>query len=278
MQLTRASALLAAALLTGCGALTDHGRTVKQSASAVDYLYPDAKEAPSLQPAMTTLRPPVRVGIAFAPTPGYGGTLPETEKAKLLEKVRAAFSQQEFIGSIEIIPTQYMRPRGGFNNLDQVARMFNVEVVALLSYDQVRFNDSNALSLLYWTIVGAYVIKGDKYDVQTMVDASVFDVKSRKLLFRAPGTSQVKGSATMAGYSESVRQAGGAGYAEAVEQLIPNLQAELTAFRERIKHDAGFRVENKEGYKGGGDSGWAGVALAALAAGAAWAARRQRRA
>jgi len=68
-----------------------------------------------------------------------------------------------------------------------------------VSYDQVQFTDRNALSVLYRTIVGAYVIHGDQYDVQTLVDASVFDVRSRKLLFRALGMSQVKGGASAAG-------------------------------------------------------------------------------
>ncbi|MGE5465941.1 MAG: rhombotarget lipoprotein, partial [Ignavibacteria bacterium] len=177
-------------LLAGCASWFPQGG-VKQAGSIVDYLYPDAKEPPQMQPSVTYLRPPVRVGIAFVPGGGWGAGLPEPEKAKLLERVKASFAQYGYIGSIEVIPTQYLRPKGGFANLEQVARMFNVEVVALLSYDQVQFNDTNALSVLYWTIIGAYIIHGDQYDIQTMVDASVFDVRSRKLLFRAPGTSQI---------------------------------------------------------------------------------------
>ena len=71
--------------------------------------------------------------------------------------------------------------------------MFNVDVVVLLSYDQMQFSDNNRLSVFYWTIVGGYLVNGSQYDVSTLVDASVFDVASRQLLFRAPGTSQLKG-------------------------------------------------------------------------------------
>lgn len=253
------------ATLGGCASMFSH-QGARQAGSIVDYLYPDAKEAPNMQPGVTTLRPPVRVGIAFVPGTGYGAGLPEAEKTRLLERVRASFSQYNYIDDIQIIPSNYLRPRGGFANLDQVASMFNVEVVALVSYDQIRFNDTNALAVLYWTIVGAYVIKGDKYDIQTLVDAAVFDVKSRKLLFRAPGTSQVKGSATMASYGEQSRAAQAEGYKQAVDQLIPALQTELAGFRERIKSDAHFKVVNKDGYKGGGSFGWlaAAVAFAAL--------------
>lgn len=248
-------------LLAGCAGWNPGGKT-HQSGSIVDYLYPDAKEPPQMQPSVTYLRPPVRVGIAFVPGSGWDSGLPEPEKAKLLERVKASFAQYDFIGNIELIPSQYLRPKGGFANLEQVARMFNVEVVALLSYDQVQFDDSNALSVLYWTIIGAYIIHGDQYDIHTMLDASVFDVPSRKLLFRAPGTSQVKGSSSMAGFSESARTARIEGYSQAATALIPQLQAELEDFQQRIKSDASYRVENRPGYSGAGDLGWLGILLA----------------
>lgn len=246
--------------ISGCASWLANNGT-KQVGSIVDYLYPDVKEAPQLKTGITYLRPPVRVGVAFVPGGAWGAGLPEPEKLKLLERVKAAFSQQAFIGAIEIIPTTYLQPKGGFTNLQQVARMFNVEVVALLSYDQVQFNDTNALSVLYWTIVGAYVIHGDQYDIQTLVDASIFDVRSQKLLFRAPGVSQVKGSASMAGFSERARSARIEGYDKAVADLIPKLQAELDAFKERIKSDSAFKVENKPGYSGGGSFDWLLFAL-----------------
>jgi rhombotail lipoprotein len=193
-------------LLAGCASWLP-ATGAKQVASTVDYLYPNAKEAPQLKADVTTLRPPIHVGVAFVPGGGAQQGLPEAEKLKLLERVKTAFAKYPFIGGIEVIPTTYLQAKGGFTNLEQVARMFDVEVMALLSYDQVQFNDSNALSVLYWTIIGAYVIHGDQYDVQTLVDASVFDVQSRKLLFRAPGTSHIKGSASMAGFSEQARAA-----------------------------------------------------------------------
>lgn len=272
---TLAALMLAA--LAGCASMFGGGYSgARQAGSIVDYLYPNAKEPPAMRQTVTTLRPPVRVGIAFAPTSSYAsGGLSEAEKTRLLERVRNAFSEYRFIGNIEIIPSTYLRPRGGFDNLEQAARMFNVDVVALVSYDQVRFNDTNQLAVLYWTIVGAYIVKGDKYDVQTLLDAAVFDVKSRKLLFRAPGTSQVKGTATMAGFSEKSRAAQEEGYRQAVDQLIPNLKDALADFRERIKSDHDVKVANREGYKGGGSVGWL-AALAALAALFIGRARRRR--
>ena len=81
-------------------------RESKQPASIVDYLYPKATQVPQLTPGITYLRPPVRVGIAFAPNDPRARTLPETEKIKLMERIKAAFAGQTFIGSLEIIPSQ----------------------------------------------------------------------------------------------------------------------------------------------------------------------------
>jgi rhombotail lipoprotein len=256
--------VLALLALGGCASMFSHAGA-RQAGSVVDYLYPDAKEPPKMEPTVTRLRLPVRVGIAFAPGAGRGAGPQEAAQLQLLERVRAAFSQYDFIGSIEVIPAAYLRPRGGFDNLDQVARMFNVDVIALVSYDQIRFNDTNRLAVLYWTVVGAYLVKGDQYDVQTMVDAAVFDVRSRKLLFRAPGTSQVKGSSTMAGYSREIRGAQADGYTQAVDRMIPALQTELAGFRERAKSDPGIQVERANGARGAGSFDWpAALALVAL--------------
>lgn len=256
----------AALLLSGCASWMGQQKK-QQNASVMDYLYPKESQAPAMFPASTVnLNLPLRVGIAFVPG-GFGGdaALPEDERQKLLERVKAAFADQKFISAIELIPTSYLRPRGGFDNLDQAARMFNVDVVALLSYDQMQFNDANRLSLLYWTIIGAYLVNGDQYDTHTMIDASVFDVKSRKLLMRAPGTSQVKGSAAMVNYSEKAREARVAGFDQAINALIPTLRQELERFRERVKIDRSINVTHQPGYSGGGDFGLAGlIALVVL--------------
>lgn len=250
-----------AVLVSGC--VTWWPRTQqKQSGSVVDYLY-GKNEPVAMKPEVTTLKLPVRVGIAFVPSPTWNqGHVPEAEQIRMLTKVKDAFTQHAFIGGIEVIPSTYLRPGGGFANLEQAARMFNVDVVALLSYDQIQFNDSNALSVLYWTVIGAYIVHGDQYDIHTMLEATVFDVASRKLLFRAPGVSNVKGGASLASFSERARAARLDGYGQALEQLIPSLQRELEGFRERVKTDANVRIEHRPGYRGGGDVGWFGVLLA----------------
>lgn len=243
--------LLSVFCFSGCASMAGP-RESKQSASIVDYLYPKATQAPRLAPGITYLKPPIRVGIAFVPNAAGARTLPETEKIKLMERVKVAFTGQAYIGSIDIIPSQYLKAAGGFDNMEQAARMFNVDVMAMVSYDQVQFTDSNSLSFLYWTVIGAYVVHGNEHDTQTMLDISVFDVASRKLLMRAPGTSQIKGGANLANFSERSRTARTEGYNKAADQLIPALQTEIQTFRERLKTSDKIRVEPRAGYQGGG--------------------------
>jgi rhombotail lipoprotein len=266
-----ALALCATLALSGCASWSDsNSRT--QRGTVVEYLYPKG-ERPTLAPAIPELRLPLRVGIAFVPGERFGD-LSEAERNLLLNKVKAAFANRPYISAIEVIPGAYLRAGGGFDNLQQAARMFNVDVVTLLSYDQVQFNDSNRLSLLYWTIVGAYLVNGDQYDVNTLVDASVFDVSSRTLLFRAPGTSQIKGSSPLVKFSEVSREARSEGFRKAIDSLIPQLDQQLESFKIRVKEEKVARVVEKPGYSGG-DSGLAGLGLIGLAAALAVARKRR---
>jgi rhombotail lipoprotein len=147
-----------------------------------------------------------------------------------------------------VIPTPYLKDRGGFDNLRQIAKLFNLEVIALLSYDQIQYSEPNKLAMLYWTGIGVYLVPGDQYDIHTVLEATVFDVRTRKLLFRAPGTSTVKGSAAWIKFSDSSRQARSEGFEKALQQLIPNVDAALQGFRKQAQHDPAIKLSLPAGY------------------------------
>jgi rhombotail lipoprotein len=202
-------------------------------------------------------------------------TLTEARKRQLLENVADHFRDRDFIRSIEIIPSAYLRPKGGFPNLDQLRTMYGIDVVALVSYDQVQFTDENFMSLAYWTIVGAYFVRGEKNSTHTMVDAVIMDIPSRKLLFRAPGTSFVNRSATPANLSARLREDAERGFEEAVVEMISNLDQELVVFQERVRSSPEeFQVARRDGSGGGGALGVWPAFLVLLIAGRRWAARR----
>jgi rhombotail lipoprotein len=238
------------AVVAGCASTTQ----TRQSTSVVDYLYPDVNE-PVAEQGIPVLNLPMRIGVAFVPDAPMRGSvvLTEARKRELLEEVARHFRDRDFVRAIEIIPSAYLRPKGGFQNLDQLRTMYGVDVVALVSYDQVQFTDEDFMSLAYWTIVGAYIVRGEKNATHTMVDAVIFDIPSRKMLFRAPGTSTVKGTSTPVNLGEQLRLDANEGFEKAVVEMIGNLDQELVVFQDRVRQSPEeFRVVKAPDYRGGG--------------------------
>jgi rhombotail lipoprotein len=245
-------ALLVSALLLGGCFSTRGPRQTERSSSVVSYLYPD--QANPLPPtSIPVLRLPLRVGIAFVPGKS---DISEQQKTVLLERVAAEFKGRDYIQSIELVPSTYLRAGGGFANLNQVRALLGVDVIALVAYDQVQFTSNNLLSLSYWTIVGAYIFSGNKNDTQTLMEAAVYDIPSRHLLFRAPGASRVEAGVAAAYVQQRLRADSTAGFNAATTELIANLKLQLESFRERVKNAPGeVRIEHRPGYTGGGSLG-----------------------
>ena len=239
---------MAVTIFGGCATRANH-----RSSSVVNYLYPDGR-AVADTPQVPRLTLPIKVGVAFVPdTTTTPLALTEKNKADLLTAVAGHFKQYDFVKAIEVLPSAYLTPKGGFANLDQLRTMFDVDVVALVSYDQTQFTDEGLASITYWTVIGAYVIPGEKNDTHTMVDAAVYDVASRKLLFRAPGVSHIKSKATPVNLSEQLRHDSLAGFTDASTTLITNLDEQLARFQERVKASPqDFQVVRRAGSTGGG--------------------------
>jgi rhombotail lipoprotein len=251
---TRRAACLLGFALTGCALLGPNPGAHHSAASVVDFLYPDQKEQ-VVAPAIPRLNLPLRVGIAFvpgsaaatraalpprsdagAPFAAQGaGALTEKARLDLMQRIAEHFRAAPFVRSIEIIPSPYLRPQGGFANLDELRAFYGIDVIALVSYDQVQFTDRGAWSLTYWTLVGAYVVPAEHNDTQTLLDTVVFDIPSRKMLFRAPGTDRVTGRATLVNVTEQLRVDSANSFDAAVQQMIVGLDQQLALFRARIK-------------------------------------------
>ncbi len=260
----RLAMLSIALLLAACASL--FGSTGRQgvSSSLVDYLYPQGEVPPPQGGVIPHLQIPIAVGLAFVPSQSANTqVLSEAQRMKLLNDVKKSFDGRDFIREIAVIPDAYLRSGRGFDSLEQTARLYGLDVIALVSYDQVAHSSERASSFLYWTIVGAYVVKGNKNDVQTFVDTAVFDVTTRKLLFRAPGVNEFKSSSTLVGVERDVREAQQKGFELAMADMTVNLDKELSTFKERIKTDGSVRV-TRVGGTGEGGGGAAHPALLAL--------------
>lgn len=251
------------------------------SSSLVDYLYPKGEVPPDISKTIPRLELPLRVGIAFVPGQGGGSVISEATKMQLLQNVKAEFVDRDYIAHIEVIPDSYLRSSYGINGMQQVARLYGVDVMALVSYDQVAASDDSPASFLYWTIVGAYVIKATSNEVQTFVDTAVFDVNTARLLFRAPGLDKSSDRSTLIESTEAVRKTRDASFAAAMQAMTGNLAQELDLFRERVKQDPAVAdVQWKEGSGGGGASGGLTLFVMLIAAarrGRGFSLRRTRR-
>ena len=239
---------LAAIAVGGCASMN---KTTKQRqvASVLSYLYPGTEQTPPVSDQVAEIKVPFRIGVAFVPdTTNPEFRLPETDRIILAGKVGEAFKRYPFITEIVTVPSLYLEPGGGFPNLDRISALLKLDVIALVSFDQVQNAGATGWSFLYWTGVGAYVVDGDQYDILTAVETTVFHVKSRRLLMRAGGLSNLKGTATMVGFSERAREARTHGFDVAVGDMIAKLQGEVKTFRERAPKDPSIKLILPPGY------------------------------
>ena len=254
-----------ALLLTGCSSLWNWSGDTRSgdSSSLVDYLYPNGEIPPDVDGSVPYLELPLGVGIGFVPGRAGHGSISEATRMYLLEEVKAGFVDREYISHIEVIPDTYLRSSRGVTGMQQVARLYDLDVMVLVSYDQVAFSEENPSGFLYWTIIGAYVIKATSNEVQTFVDTAVFDVNTARLLFRAPGSDAISDRSTLVEAGETVRRARDDSIEAAMGEMTDNLSLELEHFQERIKNDPTVAQTTwKEG--SGGVGGVGCLLLAAL--------------
>lgn len=261
-------------LVAGCVGLGP----MRARSSALDFLYPKGQTA--AQPAADVrLELPLRVGLAFAPVAGGWDAVSPTQKETLLTSVADAFRSRTELGRLEVVPSHYLQPGGGFENLDRLAAQFGLDLMVLVSYDQVRFTESTRASWTYLTVVGALVVNGEKNEVRTVMDAVVYDIPSRAMLFRAAGESSLGTRSNPFTQDRKTRSLSEAGFEEATTSLIANLGKALDAFEEQAKSGtvrgpgtpAVAVVDTRAEGAGGGAGGFAGVegiAILLLAAGA----------
>ncbi len=245
-------------MLSGCSAMFHNsGQKQTQSSSLVDFLYPNNKNSQRHRVGAAVVDLPVRIGLAFVPSKTrYRQTISQAEKTQLLQKVRKAFEHYPFISDIKVIPDAYLHSGGGFDTIDQVSRLYDLDLMALVSYDQLSTTRDNNAALLYLSIVGLYVIPGNSNSVQTFVDTAVFDIKSRQLLLRAPGVSKLENISTAVGIQKNRSKLSIQGFNLAVNDMNKNLDLELQQLKNRVKTGkSATKVNYRDGYTATGGGG-----------------------
>ena len=267
--------------LSGCANLACFSscqRHTQNSTSLVEFLYPNGS-APPAQDAQPQLHLPLRVGLAFLPGNGDTATGPDAaQKEALMQEIRKRFVSRKFIAEIVVIPDYYLRGKRGFEGLEGVQRLYGVDLMALVSYDQVAHEDENRWSLGYLTIVGAYVLKGTRHDVSTLVDLAVVDPKTHSLVLRAGGFDTRHGTVALVDENRRLRESSAQAFTAATQQMIDHFDSALTAFESEVRDGtANVKVVSNHGRPtsgGGGALDW--LALWFLMPVAAAAATRRR--
>jgi rhombotail lipoprotein len=230
--------ILGIAPLSGCGHYT-----TQRTSNVLTYLYPGETQPVEISSASLPNIPlPLKFGIAFVPesrtiTSGSNAKIePLTEKYKMemMHELSTQLRQYTYIAGVEEIPSTYLKVGGGFLNLDQIRTMTGVDVIGLVSYDQIQFTDRGLLSLLYWTGIGWYFVPGEKNDTKTMTDVALYYVPTRKPLLRATGQSGVYHYSTPMNQSQNLRADSEDGFKEALDMLAANFKEQLEILKPRL--------------------------------------------
>ena len=260
--------ILATGSLLGCAGtgglcLVDCGTSRAGSTPLVSYLYPDGSVPAS--DSTPVLKVPLTVGLAFLPDQPGATELGASDKAAILERLRERFRSLNYVRDIVVIPDYYLPHSGGYESLAQLARLQSLDVLALVSYDQVAKRDENKRSVAYLTIVGAYLVRGSHSETSTLLDLAVVEPASRSLLLRAGGTSFASGSSTAVEQGEKLRQQSRRGLDLAADELVTHLDHELALFSERVRAGNGpvKVVQRGQGGGGGGAITWTWLLLLA---------------
>jgi len=237
----------AAAILAICGltaAVSCRPVTTQRQSNLMDYLAAKEEAPPAGPPAQ--IQNPLRVGVVFIPGGSAKSTdaqldreigrvlLSQEQEAKLTGIIQEHLSRQPWIADCKVIPSTYLTPGGGFGDLHKTAHMYGLDVMMLVSVNQVQFTDPKLRSWTYATVVGAYTIKGEKNDTSTFVDGAVFHVPTRTLLLRAGGVNNLKGNSTIIQRGEQLRQNSIEGLTLAVQDLCAKLDQSALAFQAEV--------------------------------------------
>lgn len=225
-------------LLLGC---SNYGGNYRSS-SVVDLVY-GKDQGPLTNTDSISLQVPLSVGIAFVPSSSGHSFPSEMELLAAAEEVRQHFANEKGVKRLQVIPSYHLKGRQGFDSLAELGRLYQVDVMALISYDQVVNESTNSKSFWYLTVVGAYLVNGQESSVQTFMETTVFDLNSRHMLFSAPGYDKRTQSSNMSNADRDTRISQSTSFQAAVKQMTGNLAASLEQFKNDIREDG--RVDIK---------------------------------
>ena len=205
-------------------------RTVQKQSNLATYLF--GGTAPQGPVQKVPLHLPAKVGVALVPGDLATQNIPDTTRKEVVEAVRSQLAKHgNYVAGAQSIPTMYLTPKGGVSNLDQVARQFDVDVIVLLGANQFQKHERNPVAaFLDITVVGAFIIPGNTVDTSTVLEAAVYHVPSRALIFRTDGADQTKSRSTNYGSGQSAHNDAVSSIEGAAKKLVVSIAEALVNF------------------------------------------------
>jgi len=205
-------------------------KTVQKQSTLATYLFGGTAPQGPLQ--KVPLKLPARVGVAFVPGDPATQNIPDTTKKYVIEAVRSQLAKHtKYVAGAQSIPALYLTPKGGVCNLEQVARQFDVDVIVLLGASQFQKHERNSLAaFLDLTVIGAFIIPGNTVDTATVLEAAVYHVPSRALVFRSDGADQKRSRSTRFGANQSAQNDAVSSIEEASKKLVVAIADALVNF------------------------------------------------
>jgi len=216
---------------------------------ALDYL--TRKGSAEVDDAEVKLKLPVRVAIAVPPAGSAMGpmraglpptthrispaTISDRKRRELLDRFTNEFKDRPGVASVQVLPSTYLTPGGGFAELQRAGTSFGFEIVALLSFDQFQFNEAGGASFDLGTVGGGRRVEGEANETRTVIDASLFDLASSQLLLHATGESSVKATAAHYQVQDGLRIASESGFDSAMKDLFKNLDSAAAEFAKQLQ-------------------------------------------
>jgi len=248
--MVKISLILMVISLSSCSMFGHEKVRHSKTTSLVNFLYPSGKIPDDL--SSPVLRLPLRVGLAYIPENTINSHIEPAIKLELLNTIKRQFEGLRYIQNIQIIPQMYLGQGQGQNQLLQIQQLYQLDVIALVSYDQIVNRKENLLAITYLTIVGNYIFPGSHFNVSTLLDMALIDLKTKRLLFRAAGSHGSKGATAEAYTRHQYDRHQNDDFSVAMDMLKINLSYELQAFEQRLRAkdpNDDIKVEAKKGFE-----------------------------
>jgi rhombotail lipoprotein len=137
---------------------------------------------------------------------------------------------------VAIVPAYYFgnQPGVGFEKLQDMARHFDFDLVALVSYEQTMYEFQNMRTLGLITMIGKDFYKVDVDQALTVIELALIEPESRAVVMRVAAGDKFGDTTTLLDDWRSQTHVRKVSFDRADDVFIEALRAELPKLRERV--------------------------------------------